>query len=207
MRQMQDLTSSHSMIWELIMGPLFCSTWDILFGAHIRRSLVVNCHSVIELNKYIVAALAGFKEPGCRAGSIELDESITHQTFRCHLPFAGVDRLKSKNNVSLRRESLSPKFAPNVSVSTNARVGACVRLINCIILDYVGIKGNAVVIHSIVAIGRRLCVEAEGDHNAKLGVTNFGHSKDSIPFRSIIIDEPWDCGGLYRVRKFLNWDR
>ncbi|KVI06379.1 Nucleotidyl transferase [Cynara cardunculus var. scolymus] len=78
---------------------------------------------------------------------------------------------------------LVSKFAqigPNVSVSANARIGAGVRLINCIILDGVEIKENAVVIHSIVgwkcSIGRWSRVQAEGDHNAKLGVTILGEA-------------------------------
>ncbi|KAF5792793.1 putative mannose-1-phosphate guanylyltransferase [Helianthus annuus] len=72
------------------------------------------------------------------------------------------------------------KLGPNVSISANARVGAGVRLINCIILDDVEIKENAVVIHSIVgwkcSIGRWSRVQAEGDHNAKLGVTILGEA-------------------------------
>lgn len=72
------------------------------------------------------------------------------------------------------------KIGPNVSVSANARIGAGVRLINCIILDGVEIKENAVVIHSIVgwkcSIGRWSRVQAEGDHNAKLGVTILGEA-------------------------------
>ncbi|GJS70696.1 reverse transcriptase domain-containing protein [Tanacetum coccineum] len=63
-------------------------------------------------------------------------------------------------------------IGPDVSISTNARVGAGVRLINCIILDDAEIKENAFIIHSIVAIGRWSRVKAQGDHNAKLGVTN-----------------------------------
>ncbi|XP_071731654.1 uncharacterized protein [Rutidosis leptorrhynchoides] len=72
------------------------------------------------------------------------------------------------------------KIGPNVSVSANARIGAGVRLINCIILDDVEIKENAVVINSIVgwkcSLGRWSRVQAEGDHNAKLGVTILGES-------------------------------
>lgn len=32
-------------------------------------------------------------------------------------------------------------------------------------------------------------------------------AKDSVLSRSKIISEPWDCGGLYLVGKFPNWDR
>ncbi|KAL6541939.1 hypothetical protein OROGR_011425 [Orobanche gracilis] len=72
------------------------------------------------------------------------------------------------------------KIGPNVSISANARIGAGVRLVNCIILDDVEIKENAVVIHAIVgwksSIGRWSRVQASGDHNAKLGVTILGES-------------------------------
>ncbi|XP_027125915.2 uncharacterized protein [Coffea arabica] len=72
------------------------------------------------------------------------------------------------------------KIGPNVSISANARIGAGVRLVNCIILDDVEIKENAVVIHAIVGwksmIGRWSRVQAEGDYNAKLGVTILGES-------------------------------
>ncbi|XP_076907737.1 uncharacterized protein LOC143564309 [Bidens hawaiensis] len=72
------------------------------------------------------------------------------------------------------------KIGPNVSISANARIGAGVRLINCIILDDVEIKENAVVIHSIVgwkcSIGRWSRVQAEGDQKAKLGVTILGEA-------------------------------
>ncbi|CAI9280331.1 unnamed protein product [Lactuca saligna] len=72
------------------------------------------------------------------------------------------------------------KIGPNVSISANARIGAGVRLINCIVLDDVEIKENAVVIHSIVGwkccIGRWSRVQAEGDPSAKLGVTILGEA-------------------------------
>lgn len=32
-------------------------------------------------------------------------------------------------------------------------------------------------------------------------------SKDAILSRCKIIAEPWDCGGLYLVGRFPNWDR
>ncbi|XP_042052691.1 mannose-1-phosphate guanyltransferase alpha-B-like [Salvia splendens] len=72
------------------------------------------------------------------------------------------------------------KIGPSASISANARIGAGVRLVNCIILDDVEIKENAVVIHAIVgwksSIGRWSRVQASGDHNAKLGVTILGES-------------------------------
>ncbi|XP_062170216.1 uncharacterized protein LOC133875946 [Alnus glutinosa] len=72
------------------------------------------------------------------------------------------------------------KIGPNVSISANARIGAGVRLISCIILDDVEIKENAVVIHAIVgwksSIGRWSRVQANGDCNAKLGVTILGEA-------------------------------
>ncbi|KAK6924900.1 Nucleotidyl transferase domain [Dillenia turbinata] len=72
------------------------------------------------------------------------------------------------------------KIGPNVSISANARIGPGARLICCIILDNVEIKDNAVVIHAIVgwksSIGRWSRVQAEGDYNAKLGVTILGEA-------------------------------
>ncbi|KAF8407969.1 hypothetical protein HHK36_007109 [Tetracentron sinense] len=83
------------------------------------------------------------------------------------------------------------KIGPNVSISANARIGAGVRLISCIILDDVEIKENAVVIHAIVgwksSIGKWSRVQAsaepssasddaEGDYNAKLGITILGEA-------------------------------
>ncbi|PRQ53765.1 putative mannose-1-phosphate guanylyltransferase [Rosa chinensis] len=74
----------------------------------------------------------------------------------------------------------SAKIGPNVSLSANVRIGAGVRLISCIVLDDVEIKENAVVIHSIVgwksSIGRWSRVQAEGDYNAKLGITILGEA-------------------------------
>nr|GME03948.1 mannose-1-phosphate guanyltransferase alpha-B-like [Ipomoea batatas] len=50
------------------------------------------------------------------------------------------------------------KIGPNVSISANVRIGAGARLIDCIVLDDVEIKENAVVIHAIIgwksSIGR-----------------------------------------------------
>ncbi|KAK9684663.1 hypothetical protein RND81_10G223600 [Saponaria officinalis] len=72
------------------------------------------------------------------------------------------------------------KIGPNVSISANARVGAGARLLNCILLDGVEIKENAVVIHSIIgwksSVGKWSRVQAEGDYNAKLGITILGES-------------------------------
>ncbi|MED6108425.1 hypothetical protein PIB30_023833 [Stylosanthes scabra] len=74
----------------------------------------------------------------------------------------------------------SAKIGPSVSISANARIGAGARLLNCIILDDVEIKENAVVIHAIVgwksSIGRWARIQASGDYNAKLGVTLLGES-------------------------------
>ncbi|KAK6928246.1 Nucleotidyl transferase domain [Dillenia turbinata] len=70
------------------------------------------------------------------------------------------------------------KIGPNVSISANVRVGAGARLINCIVLDDVEIKENAVVIHAIVgwksSIGR--WSRATGDYNEKLGITILGEA-------------------------------
>ncbi|XP_042969759.1 mannose-1-phosphate guanyltransferase alpha-like isoform X2 [Carya illinoinensis] len=72
------------------------------------------------------------------------------------------------------------KIGPNVSISANVRVGAGVRLISCIILDDVEIKENAVIINSIVgwksSIGKWSRVQADGDYNAKLGITILGEA-------------------------------
>ncbi|XP_038993506.1 mannose-1-phosphate guanyltransferase alpha-like [Hibiscus syriacus] len=74
----------------------------------------------------------------------------------------------------------SAKIGPNVSISANARIGAGVRLISCIILDGVEIMENAVVFHAIVgwksSIGKWSRVQAEGDYNAKLGITILGEA-------------------------------
>lgn len=87
------------------------------------------------------------------------------------------------------------KIGPNVSISANARVGAGARLINCIVLDDVEIKENAVVIHSILgwksSIGKWSRVQAEGDYNAKLGITILGESvtveDEVVVIKSIVL--------------------
>ncbi|KAL2936086.1 Mannose-1-phosphate guanyltransferase alpha [Bienertia sinuspersici] len=89
----------------------------------------------------------------------------------------------------------SSKIGPNVSISANARVGAGARLINCIVLDDVEIKENAVVIHSIVgwksSIGKWSRVQAEGEYNAKLGITILGESvtveDEVVVIKSIVL--------------------
>ncbi|KAL0377477.1 UNVERIFIED_CONTAM: Mannose-1-phosphate guanyltransferase alpha [Sesamum radiatum] len=72
------------------------------------------------------------------------------------------------------------KIGPNVSISANVRVSAGVRLMNCIVLDDVEIKENAVVMHAIVgwksSLGRWSRVQADGDYNSKLGITILGES-------------------------------
>lgn len=74
------------------------------------------------------------------------------------------------------------KVGPNVSISANARIGAGVRLINCIILDDVDIKENAVVINSIIgwrsSIGKWARIQATGECNTKLGITILGEAVD-----------------------------
>ncbi|KAF7819642.1 mannose-1-phosphate guanyltransferase alpha-like [Senna tora] len=86
------------------------------------------------------------------------------------------------------------KIGPNVSISANVRVGAGVRLVSCIILDDVEIKENAVVINSIVgwksSIGRWSRVQADGDYNAKLGITILGEAvtvEDEVVVTSSIV--------------------
>ncbi|KAA3459366.1 mannose-1-phosphate guanyltransferase alpha-like isoform X1 [Gossypium australe] len=76
------------------------------------------------------------------------------------------------------------KIGPNVSISANVRIGAGVRLIGCIILDDVEVQENAVVINSIVgwksSIGKwsrvQASSDADGDYNAKLGITILGEA-------------------------------
>ncbi|KAL8132388.1 hypothetical protein AgCh_008037 [Apium graveolens] len=86
------------------------------------------------------------------------------------------------------------KIGPDVSISANVRVASGVRLINCIILDDVEIKDNAVVMHSIVgwksSLGKWSRVQAEGDCNAKLGVTILGEAvtvEDEIVITNSIV--------------------
>lgn len=87
------------------------------------------------------------------------------------------------------------KIGPNVSISANARIGAGARLINCIILDDVEVKENAVVIHAIVGwkstIGRWSRVQGEGDYNAKLGTTILGEAvnveDEVVVIKSIVL--------------------
>ncbi|KAE8663330.1 pentatricopeptide repeat-containing protein [Hibiscus syriacus] len=85
----------------------------------------------------------------------------------------------------------SAKIGPNVSISANARIGAGVRLISCIILDGVEILENAVVYHAIVgwksSIGK--WSRAEGDYNAKLGITILGEAvaEDEVVVTSSIV--------------------
>ncbi|XP_039045269.1 mannose-1-phosphate guanyltransferase alpha-like [Hibiscus syriacus] len=87
----------------------------------------------------------------------------------------------------------SAKIGPNVSISANARIGAGVRLISCIILDGVEILENAVVYHAIVgwksSIGKWSRVQAEGDYNAKLGITILGEAvaEDEVVVTSSIV--------------------
>ncbi|KAK7836813.1 mannose-1-phosphate guanyltransferase alpha-a [Quercus suber] len=70
------------------------------------------------------------------------------------------------------------KIGPNVSISANVRVGAGVRLIGCIVLDDVEIQENAVIINSIVGWKSSLgkWARADGDYNAKLGITILGEA-------------------------------
>ncbi|CAK9139186.1 unnamed protein product [Ilex paraguariensis] len=83
------------------------------------------------------------------------------------------------------------KIGPNVSISANVRVAAGVRLICCIVLDDVEVKENAVVMNAIVGwksiIGKWSRVQAEGDYNAKLGVTILGEAV-TIEDEVVVID-------------------
>ncbi|PIM97406.1 Mannose-1-phosphate guanylyltransferase [Handroanthus impetiginosus] len=57
------------------------------------------------------------------------------------------------------------KIGPNVSISANVRIAAGARLMNCIVLDDVEIKENAVAMHSIIgwksSLGRWSRVQVE----------------------------------------------
>ncbi|XP_076912256.1 uncharacterized protein LOC143570505 [Bidens hawaiensis] len=102
--------------------------------------------------------------------------SLPADFVRLALPFTGSYKLLFK----YVKSSKFAQIGPNVSISANARIAAGARLINCIVLDDVEIKENAVVILSIVgwkcSIGRWSRVQAEGDHKAKLGVTILGEA-------------------------------
>ncbi|KAE8706724.1 ADP-glucose pyrophosphorylase family protein isoform 3 [Hibiscus syriacus] len=66
---------------------------------------------------------------------------------------------------------LAAKIGPNVSISANVRIGAGARLINCIVLDDVE-------------------VQADGDYNAKLGITILGEAvivEDEVVINSIVL--------------------
>lgn len=93
------------------------------------------------------------------------------------------------------------KIGPNVSISANVRVGPGVRLINCIILDDVEIKDNAVVINSIIgwksSIGRWSRVQASGDDNERLGITILGEAVT-------VEDEVAVIGSIVLQNKTLN---
>ncbi|KAI3409388.1 NTP_transferase domain-containing protein, partial [Psidium guajava] len=87
------------------------------------------------------------------------------------------------------------KIGPSVSISANVRVGPGVRLRSCIILDDVELEENAVVINSIVgwksSLGRWSRVQADGDYNAKLGITILGESvvveQEVVVINSIVL--------------------
>ncbi|EYU44684.1 hypothetical protein ABFS82_08G016800 [Erythranthe guttata] len=93
------------------------------------------------------------------------------------------------------------KIGPNVSISANVRIAPGVRLMNCIVLDDVEIKENAVVIHAIVgwksSIGRWSRVQGDGDYNAKLGITILGESV-------IVEDEVVVTNSIVLPNKMLN---
>ncbi|KFK33178.1 gdp-mannose pyrophosphorylase [Arabis alpina] len=93
------------------------------------------------------------------------------------------------------------KIGPNVSISANVRVGPGVRLINCIILDDVEIKENAVVINSIIgwksSIGKWSRVQASGEDNERLGITILGEAVT-------VEDEVAVIGSIVLQNKTLN---
>ena len=70
------------------------------------------------------------------------------------------------------------KVGPNVSVASNARIGPGVRLMNCIVLDDVEVRDNAVVQNAIVGwksnIGAWARVQGSGEYDVKMGITILG---------------------------------
>ncbi len=70
------------------------------------------------------------------------------------------------------------KLGPNVSVAPGARVGPGVRLMNCILLDDVEVRDNAVVQNAIVgwksSLGAWARVQGSGEYDAKMGICILG---------------------------------
>ncbi|KAH6755399.1 ADP-glucose pyrophosphorylase family protein [Perilla frutescens var. hirtella] len=93
------------------------------------------------------------------------------------------------------------KIGPNVSISANVRIAPGVRLKNCIVLDDVEIKENAVVVNAIVgwksSLGRWSRVQADGDYNSKLGISILGESV-------IVEDEVVVINSIVLPNKVLN---
>ncbi|KZV17234.1 mannose-1-phosphate guanyltransferase alpha [Dorcoceras hygrometricum] len=75
---------------------------------------------------------------------------------------------------------IDEQIGPNVSISANVRVAAGARLVNCIVLDDVDIKENAVIMYAIVgwksSLGRWSRVQADGEYNTKFGITILGEA-------------------------------
>eukprot|EP01018_Ginkgo_biloba_P013002 Gb_10059 [translate_table: standard] len=75
---------------------------------------------------------------------------------------------------------LTAKIGPNVSISANARIGPGVRLLECIILDNVEVKDNAIVMHAIIgwktSIGKWSRVQGEGHYGVKNGISILGEA-------------------------------
>lgn len=87
------------------------------------------------------------------------------------------------------------KLGPNVSVSANARIGAGVRLRDCIVLDEVEVKENAIVANAVVGwksvVGPWARVQGSGDIKARLGVTILGEDvtvgKEAVVVNCIVL--------------------
>ncbi|KAK4603854.1 hypothetical protein RGQ29_012388 [Quercus rubra] len=110
----------------------------------------------------------------------EKPETFVSDLINCGVYVFTPEIFTAIEGVSTHREDTANLrwIGPNVSISANVRVGAGVRLIGCIVLDDVEIKENAVIINSIVGWKSSLgkWARADGDYNAKLGITILGEA-------------------------------
>eukprot|EP00475_Leptophrys_vorax_P008459 TRINITY_DN15490_c0_g3_i1.p1 TRINITY_DN15490_c0_g3~~TRINITY_DN15490_c0_g3_i1.p1 ORF type:complete len:392 (+),score=26.07 TRINITY_DN15490_c0_g3_i1:123-1298(+) len=89
----------------------------------------------------------------------------------------------------------SAKLGPNVSVAANVRIGAGVRLRDCIVLDEVEVKENAIVMNAVVGwksvVGPWGRVQGSGDMKARLGITILGEDvsvgKEAVVVNCIVL--------------------
>ena len=88
----------------------------------------------------------------------------------------------------------SAVLGPSVSVGPNVRVCSGARLINCIVLDDCKVDENACIINSIIGwqseVGRWARVQANGNYDARLGVTILGEDvvvKDEVVVTGCVV--------------------